>query len=76
MIPKGRRQSVSGGIRRDDICIYVGPANRSGLQGIIADRNTKAKAVWRARIAFATADGYGTNAIMRLTGKWKVCVWR
>jgi transposase len=63
-------------MRRDDICIYVGPANRSRLQGIIADRNSKAKAVWRARIVLATADGYGTNAIMRLTGKSKPCVWR
>ncbi len=63
-------------MRRDDICIYVGPANRARLKGIIADRNSKAKAVWRARIVLATADGHGTNAIMRLTGKSKPCVWR
>ena len=63
-------------MRRDDICIYVSPANRARLQAIIADRNSKAKTVWRARIVLATADGQGTNAIMRLTGTSKPCVWR
>ena len=63
-------------MRRDDICIYVSPANRARLEAIIADRNSKAKAVWRAQIVLATADGHGTNAIMRLTGKSKPCVWR
>jgi len=63
-------------MRRDDICIYVSPANRTWLEAIIVDRNSKAKAVWRARIVLATADGHGTNAIMRLTGKSKPCVWR
>jgi transposase len=63
-------------MRRDDICIYVGPANRARLEAIIADRNSKAKAVWRARIVLATADDHGTNAIMRLTSKSKPCVWR
>ena len=63
-------------MRRDDICIYVSPANRARLEAIIADRNSTAKAVWRARIVLATADGHGTNAIMRLTGKSKPCVWR
>ena len=32
--------------------------------------------VWRAEIVLATADGLGTNAIMRRTGKSKPCVWR
>ena len=32
--------------------------------------------VWRAEIVLATADGHGTNAIMRRTGKSKPCVWR
>src|SRR3954470_4408166 len=31
---------------------------------------------WRAEIVLATADGLGTNAIMRRTGKSKPCVWR
>ena len=63
-------------MRRDDICIYVGPANRARLEAIIADRNSSSKAVWRARIVLATADGLGTNAIMMRTGKSKPCVWR
>ena len=63
-------------MRRDDICIYVGPASRGELEAIIADRNSSSKAVWRARIVLATADGHGTNAIMRLTGKSKPCIWR
>jgi len=32
--------------------------------------------VWRAEIVLATADGLGTNAIMKRTGKSKPCVWR
>jgi len=48
----------------------------AGLEAIISDRNSTSKAVWRARIVLATADGHGTNAIMRLTGKSKPCVWR
>ena len=63
-------------MRRDDICIYVSLANRARLDAIIADRNSSAKTIWRARIVLATADGDGTNEIMRLTGKSKPCVWR
>jgi hypothetical protein len=62
-------------MRREDICIYVSLANRARLDAIIADRNSTAKAVWRARIVLATAEGCGTNAIMRVTGKSKPCVW-
>jgi transposase len=76
MIPKWPQISQGAAMRRDDICIYVSPANRARLEAIIADRNSKAKAVWRAQIVLATADGHGTNAIMRLTGKSKPCVWR
>jgi transposase len=63
-------------MRRDDICLYVSPANRSRLEAIIADRNSSSKAVWRSRIVLATGDGLGTNAIMKRTGKSKPCVWR
>ena len=35
------------------------------------------KVVWRAEIVLATADGHGTNEIIRRTGKSKPgCVWR
>jgi transposase len=76
MIPKWPQISQGAAMRRDDICIYVSPANRARLEAIIADRNSKAKAIWRARIVLVTADGHGTNEIMRLTGKSKPCVWR
>ena len=32
--------------------------------------------VWRAEIVLLSADGVGTNEIMRQTGKSKTCVWR
>jgi hypothetical protein len=44
-------------MRRDDICIYVGPANRERLEAIIADRNSKTKTVWRARIIHGYLSG-------------------
>ena len=68
--------SQSAGMRRDDICIYVSPCNRARLSALIGARNTPSKVVWRAEIVLATADGHGTNAIMRRTGKSKPCVWR
>src|SRR3981189_2104766 len=76
MIPMSPQISQSAAMRRDDICIHVGPVNRARLGGIITDRNSSSKAVWRAEIVLATADGLGTNAIMKRTGKSKPCVWR
>jgi hypothetical protein len=52
-------------MKRDDICLYLNPDDRSRLQAFITDRNTPRKLVWRAEIVLATADGHGTNAIMR-----------
>jgi hypothetical protein len=69
MIPKSPQIGRSAGMRRVDICLYVSPANRSWLEAIIKDRNSSRKAAWRAAIVLATADGVGTNAIMRRTGK-------
>lgn len=63
-------------MRRDDICLYVSPANRARLRAIVNDRNSTRKAVWRAEIVLATADGHGTNEIMRRTGMSKPTVWR
>ena len=40
------------------------------------DRNAPHKHVWRAEIVLLSADGVGTNEIMRRTGKSKTCVWR
>ena len=61
---------------RDDICIYVSTADRARLEFLAGARNTPRKVVWRAGIVLATADGRGTMAIMRRTGKSKPCVWR
>ncbi len=76
MIPILPQISQCAGMRQDDICLYVSAANRAELDAIIADRNSSSKLVWRARIVLATADGLGTLAIMRRTGKSKPCVWR
>jgi transposase len=61
---------------RKGITVEVSSADRAHLQAIVADRNSRQKHVWRARIVLLTADGVGTNAIMRQTGKSKVTIWR
>src|SRR5271155_1379656 len=61
---------------RQGITVEVNSADRARLQAIVADRNSAQKHVWRARIVLMTADGVGTTAIMRQTGKSKVTVWR
>ena len=63
-------------MRRDDICLYLGPADRAELQDLITNRNTPRKLVWRAEIVLATADGYGTTQIMRRARTSKPTVWR
>jgi len=61
---------------RDDICLYLGPADRAELQALITNRNTARKLIWRAEIVLATADGDGTFQIMRRAGTPKPTVWR
>ena len=63
-------------MRRDDICLYLGPADRAQLEALRANRNTPRKVVWRAEIVLATADGCGTNEIMRRAATSKPTVWR
>jgi DNA invertase Pin-like site-specific DNA recombinase len=46
------------------------------LKALVQHRNAPQKHVWRADIVLLTADGVGTNEIMRRTGKSKTCVWR
>ncbi len=58
-------------MKRDDICLFLSPLNRALLAAIIQDRNSTHKAVWRAKIVLATADGHGTNEIMRRSGTSK-----
>jgi transposase len=63
-------------MRRDDICLYLGPADRAQLEALRANRNTPRKVVWRAEIVLATAEGCGTNEIMRRAETSKPTVWR
>jgi transposase len=61
---------------RTGITVDVTAADRARLEAIVADRNSPQKHVWRARIVLLTADGLGTNEIMRQTAKSKTCLWR
>jgi transposase len=61
---------------RTGISIALKPAGRRRLEAIARDRNAAHKHVWRAEIVLLSADGVGTNEIMRRTGKSKTCVWR
>lgn len=61
---------------RTGIPITISPADRRRLMGVVDDRNAPQKHVWCCRIVVLSADGLGTNEIMRLTDKSKTCVWR
>jgi transposase len=56
--------------------VTVSSAEARRLKALVKDRNAPQKNVWRAKIVLLTADGVGTNEIMRQTGKSKTCVWR
>ena len=76
MIPVVALLCYCRGMKRDDICQYLGPADREQLQSLLTDRNTSRKVAWRAEIVLATADGCGTNEIMRRAETAKPTVWR
>lgn len=61
---------------RTGIEVTVTPKDRRRLEAIVRDRNTKQKHVKRAKVILATADGWGTNEIMRRSGFSKPVVWR
>src|SRR6478752_1108969 len=61
---------------RTGISIALKPVDRRRLTTVAGDRNAPHKHVWRAEIVLLSADGVGTNEIMRRTGKSKTCVWR
>src|SRR5271169_4248665 len=61
---------------REGISIEVSAADRERLAAVVADRNSRQKHVWRARIILATGEGCGTAEIMRRAGVSKPCVWR
>ena len=61
---------------RTGIVVSVTPKDRFRLEAIIADGNTPQKHVKRARVILATAEGCGTNEVMRRSGLSKPVVWR
>src|SRR5919205_2656505 len=63
---------------REGTAVEVSAADRARLEAVVADRNSPQKHVWRARIVLAAAEGLGTSATVRRTGKSKPCVrrWR
>src|SRR5436309_11575616 len=61
---------------RTGISIKITRPDRHRLEAITRDLNTSQKHVWRAAIVLLSADGVGTNEIMRQAGTSKTCVWR
>src|SRR6186997_1835688 len=61
---------------RKDVVVDPNAADRARLEAVVADRNSPQKHVWRARIVLLSADGVGTMAIQRQTGKGKPTIWR
>jgi len=61
---------------RTGISITVKPSERKRLKAILNDRNAPQKHAWRAEIILLSAEGLGTNEIIRRTKKSKTCVWR
>jgi len=61
---------------RTGIKFDVSPPDRLRLERVVRDRNAPQKHAWRASIILLSAEGAGTAAIMRQTGKSKTCVWR
>src|SRR5712692_1367473 len=75
MIPTGSRICESGWMRKG-IEVRLGPGDRERLEAVIGSGNSSQKHVWRARIVLLSADGVGTMAIQRQTGKGKPTIWR
>src|ERR1700726_1188124 len=75
MIPAVQRICESGWMRKG-IEVRLGPGDRERLEAVIGSGNSPQKHVWRARIVLLSADGIGTMAIQRQTGKGKPTIWR
>src|SRR6266436_8044010 len=75
MIPDGSRMCESGWMRKG-VEVRLGPGDRDRLEAVIGSGNSPQKHVWRARIVLLSADGVGTMAIQRQTGKGKPTIWR
>ena len=66
-----RRASLRDARRKS---LSVSSADIRRLKALVQGRSTPQKQVWRAELALLTADGVGTNEIMRRTAKSKTCV--
>ena len=75
MIPY-RCEAVYGVVMRTGITVTVTPEDRRRLDAIVGHCNAPQKHVRRALVILATADGCGTNEIMRRAGLSKPAVWR
>src|SRR6266700_3398340 len=75
MVPAGLRICESGWMRKG-IEVRLGRGDRERLEAVIGSGNSPQKHVWRARIVLLSADGVGTMAIQRQTGKGKPTIWR
>src|SRR6266496_1668484 len=75
MIPDGSRICESGWMRKG-VEVRLGAGDRDRLEAVIGSGNSPQKHVWRARIVLLSADGVGTMAIQRQTGKAKPTIWR
>jgi Winged helix-turn helix len=61
---------------RKGIEVRLGPDDRERLETVVGSGNSPQKHVWRARIVLLSAEGIGTMAIQRQTGKGKPTIWR
>ena len=61
---------------RAGIVVSVTPEDRRRLEAVVRDRNSPQKHVARCKVIVATADGFGTNEVMRRSGLSKPVVWR
>lgn len=61
---------------RGNLGLFVSSANGKRLAAIVADRNSKQKHVWRAKVVLLTGERIGTAGIIRETGLSKAPVWR
>jgi hypothetical protein len=61
---------------RKGVEVRLGPGDRERLEAVIGSGNSPQKHVWRARIVLLSAEGVGTMAIQRQTGKGKPTIWR
>src|SRR3984885_528749 len=75
MIPAGSLICESGWMRKG-VEVRLGPGDRERLEAVIGSGNSPQKHVWRARIVLLSADGIGTMAIQRQTGKGKPPIGR